>query len=45
MACGVGKNKRAFEFYLKWGFEIFSSQVFLLGNDVQKDWVMKKNLT
>jgi len=39
------KNKRAFEFYLKWGFEIFNSQVFVLGNDVQKDWVMKKNLT
>lgn len=39
------KNKRAFEFYLKWGFEIFNSQVFVLGNDVQKDWVMKKCLT
>lgn len=39
------KNKKAFEFYLRWGFEIFNSQVFVLGNDVQKDWVMKKNLT
>lgn len=39
------KNKRAFEFYLKWGFEIFSSQVFVLGNEVQKDWIMKKKLT
>ena len=39
------KNTKAFEFYLKWGFEIFSSQVFVLGNDIQKDWVMKKTLT
>lgn len=38
-------NKRAFEFYLKWGFEIFGSQVFVLGNDVQNDWLMKKHLT
>src|SRR3954471_9463860 len=37
-------NTRAFDFYKKWGFEIFGSQVFLLGMDIQKDWLMKKNL-
>ena len=38
------KNSRAFEFYSKWGFEIFASQVFLLGLDLQKDWLMKRDL-
>ena len=38
------KNQRAFDFYAKWGFEIFSEQVFLLGTDLQKDWMMKKEL-
>jgi ribosomal protein S18 acetylase RimI-like enzyme len=38
------KNQRAIEFYYKWGFEKFDEQDFLLGNDVQKDWLMKKEL-
>jgi diamine N-acetyltransferase len=38
------RNFRAFKFYSSWGFEIFGSQVFLLGMDLQKDWLMKKNL-
>jgi ribosomal protein S18 acetylase RimI-like enzyme len=38
------KNKRAIDFYIKWGFEIFDEQEFTLGNDVQKDWLMKKEL-
>lgn len=38
------KNQRAIEFYHKWGFEKFDEQDFLLGNDVQKDWLMKKEL-
>lgn len=38
------KNKRALDFYLKWGFEIFGKQVFILGTDLQKDWLMKKIL-
>ena len=37
-------NKRAIEFYSKWGFEKFSGCDFLLGEDVQRDWLMKKNL-
>ena len=38
------KNRRAIDFYIKWGFEKFGEQEFLLGNDVQNDWLMKKNL-
>jgi ribosomal protein S18 acetylase RimI-like enzyme len=39
------KNQRAIEFYKKWGFEKFAEHDFILGNDVQKDWLMKKNIT
>ena len=38
------KNQRAINFYTKWGFKIFDRQVFLLGTDVQNDWVMRKTL-
>ena len=38
------KNQRAIEFYKKWGFEKFADHDFILGNDVQKDWLMKKTL-
>jgi ribosomal protein S18 acetylase RimI-like enzyme len=42
---GVWKeNKKAIEFYTSWGFTIFDECDFLLGNDVQKDWLMKKKL-
>lgn len=42
---GVWKqNQRAIDFYTAWGFEIFGEQEFILGNDVQTDWLMKKNL-
>jgi ribosomal protein S18 acetylase RimI-like enzyme len=36
------KNKRAIEFYTRWGFEKFEETDFLLGNDLQKDWLMRK---
>ena len=36
------KNKRAIDFYSRWGFEKFADHPFLLGNDVQNDWLMKK---
>ena len=40
---GVWKeNIAAIDFYKRWGFEIFGEQDFLLGNDLQKDWLMKK---
>jgi ribosomal protein S18 acetylase RimI-like enzyme len=38
------KNQRAIDFYIKWGFEKFAEQIFILGNDVQLDWLMKKLL-
>ena len=38
------KNKLAIDFYTKWGFEIFAEHSFLLGNDLQMDWLMKKTL-
>jgi ribosomal protein S18 acetylase RimI-like enzyme len=38
------RNVRAISFYEKWGFEKFDEWDFLLGNDVQRDWLMKKPL-
>ncbi len=38
------KNIRAIEFYRKCGFEKFDVSDFLLGDDVQCDWLMKKTL-
>ncbi len=38
-------NHRAIDFYKKWSFEKFAEQDFILGNDVQHDWVMKKSIT
>jgi diamine N-acetyltransferase len=38
------KNRRAIDFYSKWGFEKFADHDFVLGNDVQRDWLMKKKL-
>ncbi len=38
------KNKRAIDFYLQWGFEKFAEHPFILGDDVQNDWLMKKKL-
>ena len=36
------RNQRAIAFYRQWGFEKFGECDFLLGNDVQQDWLMKK---
>jgi ribosomal protein S18 acetylase RimI-like enzyme len=38
------KNQRAIEFYTKWGFEKFDETDFLLGDDMQRDWLMKKRI-
>lgn len=38
------KNPRAIAFYTKWGFEKFAEHDFLLGNDLQKDWLLMKKL-
>jgi ribosomal protein S18 acetylase RimI-like enzyme len=37
-------NERAISFYRKWGFERFSQHPFTLGDDIQTDWLMKKEL-
>jgi ribosomal protein S18 acetylase RimI-like enzyme len=37
-------NHKAIAFYTKWGFERFSEHVFMLGEDAQTDWLMKKLL-
>lgn len=37
-------NQRAIDFYIKCGFEKFDTHTFLLGDDAQTDWIMKKNL-
>jgi len=37
-------NTQAIAFYRKWGFEIFSSHVFPLGDDPQLDWLMQRSL-
>jgi diamine N-acetyltransferase len=37
-------NKRAIDFYTKWGFEKFHTHVFMLGDDPQTDWLMKKSI-
>lgn len=38
------KNERAIGFYKHWGFERFGEHQFLLGTDLQTDWLMKKTL-
>lgn len=38
------KSTRAINFYIKWGFQKCGSRVFLLGDDPQVDWIMKKDL-
>ena len=39
------KNLHAISFYERWGFEKFSEHDFVLGDDVQTDWLMKKDLS
>jgi diamine N-acetyltransferase len=36
------KNQRAIRFYNRWGFEKFGEHDFVLGNDTQTDWLMRK---
>lgn len=38
------KNEQAIAFYNRWGFEKFSEHSFLLGADLQTDWLMKRKL-
>lgn len=38
------RNLRAIAFYRKWGFEQVGTQVFQLGDDMQNDWVMVRQV-
>ncbi|MES1197670.1 MAG: GNAT family N-acetyltransferase [Chitinophagaceae bacterium] len=38
------KNKPAIDFYIKCGFEKFGEQDFVFGKEIQKDWLMKKEI-
>jgi len=38
------KNQRAIEFYTRWGFEKFADTEFLLGDDLQNDWLMMRKI-
>ena len=37
-------NVRAISFYKKFGFEKFSQHEFIVGDDIQTDWLMKRDL-
>ncbi|HEV7332016.1 MAG TPA: GNAT family N-acetyltransferase [Flavisolibacter sp.] len=37
-------NQRAIAFYTAWGFHKFDEVDFLLGDDLQRDWLMKKDV-
>ncbi len=38
------QNARALAFYQKKGFEIFAESIFVLGDDLQNDWVLKRRI-
>jgi GNAT superfamily N-acetyltransferase len=38
------KNYKAQEFYARWGFEKFGEHDFLMGKDLQTDWLLRKGL-
>lgn len=38
-------NQNAIAFYKKWGFERFGEHIFMLGDDPQTDWLLKKEIT
>jgi diamine N-acetyltransferase len=38
-------NPKAINFYQKWGFEVFGTHIFQLGDDAQTDFLMKKTFT
>ena len=38
------KNQRAIDFYTAWGFTTFAETEFLLGNDLQRDFLMKREV-
>lgn len=39
------KNEKAIKFYERWGFRKAGSHAFLLGNDIQNDFIMELDVT
>lgn len=39
----MGAQYQAIQFYKKQGFEYFDKHHFILGKDVQTDWLLKKH--
>lgn len=39
------ENERAIKFYEKWGFKKVGNYIFILGEDIQKDFTMELSLT
>jgi ribosomal protein S18 acetylase RimI-like enzyme len=37
-------NPRGIAFYTRWGFEKFGEHIFVVGEDPQTDWLMRKSL-
>ena len=38
------ENPRGIAFYRKWGFEIVGEQGFQMGEELQEDWIMVREL-
>jgi ribosomal protein S18 acetylase RimI-like enzyme len=38
------RNRRAIDFYSRFGFQKFGEHVFMVGNDAQTDWLMKLDI-
>jgi ribosomal protein S18 acetylase RimI-like enzyme len=38
------KNEKAIAFYKRHGFEVFGTHTFIMGDEAQNDYVMRKNL-
>jgi ribosomal protein S18 acetylase RimI-like enzyme len=38
------RNEAAIRFYRRWGFEIVGTMEFVLGDDMQKDYVMARGI-
>jgi ribosomal protein S18 acetylase RimI-like enzyme len=36
------RNPRAMAFYRKWGFDVVAEQIFTVGNDPQRDLIMRR---
>ena len=39
------RNPRALAFYRKWGFEAVAEHIFTVGNDPQRDFIMRRDMS